>query len=283
MSEELLTPATLIVVAAFYKFFPFPDFAEHREPLRSLCDSHGVRGTILLAPEGVNGTIAGPREGIHAVLAQLRSDARMADLEHKESFTDAPPFRRMKVRLKREIMGLGAPGSHSIGQVGQYVTPEEWNALLDDPDVLVLDTRNDYEVAVGAFDRAVNPKTTTFREFPEFVAENLDPRQHTKIAMYCTGGIRCEKASSFLLGQDFAEVYHLKGGILKYLETVSPEESRWRGECFVFDERVAVDHALQPGSHIKCRACGCAVSEEDCASELYEEGVSCPRCAKRAG
>lgn len=266
------------LVAAFYKFIPLPEFAEMREPLRSLCDAGGVRGTILLAPEGVNGTVAGPRAGVEAALAHLRSFGALADLEHKESFTATIPFARMKVRLKREIMGLGDPGAGQIREVGVYVPAEEWNDLISDPSVLLIDTRNDYEVAVGTFEGAVDPKTQTFRDFPEFVRANLDPERHTKIAMYCTGGIRCEKASAYMIDQGFPEVYHLQGGILKYLETVAPEESRWRGECFVFDERVSVDHTLQPGDLIRCFGCGGAITAEDKLSEKYEEGISCPVC-----
>lgn len=276
--DTLLACDGPIVVAAFYKYVYLSDHEALAPRLKSLCVDHGILGTILLASEGINGTVAGSRPGIDALLAHLRSDARLTDLEHKESYTAEAPFRRMKVRLKREIMGLGVPGSHPIRQVGQYVKPEEWNALIDDPSVLVLDTRNSYEVAVGTFERAMDPGTRTFREFPEFVTRNLEPAKHTRVAMFCTGGIRCERASSYLIEQGFSEVYHLQGGILKYLETVPPEESRWTGECYVFDERVAVDHALQRGELGQCPACGDPVSEADHAMEGYVAGISCPRC-----
>ncbi len=238
----------------------------------------GVHGTILLAPEGVNGTIAGSREAIDAVLAQLRSDHRLADLEHKESYADDMPFRRLKVRLKREIMGLGDPCSNPIHQVGQYVDAEKWNDLVSDPDVLLIDTRNDYEIELGTFDGAVNPDIKTFRQFADYVDNNLDASVHKKVAMFCTGGIRCEKASSFMIDRGFPEVYHLKGGILKYLETVPAEESKWQGECFVFDKRVGVDHSLAKGGYGMCYGCGSPVTEEDQQSEKYEEGICCPRC-----
>ena len=270
------------VVAAFYKFVPLPDFTELRTPLRDLCALGGVHGTILLAPEGVNGTIAGPRHGVDAVLDSLRSDPRLSDLDHKESLADTMPFRRMKVRLKREIMGLGQPGSSPIRQVGQYVPAEDWNDLVADPDVLLIDTRNDYEIELGTFEGAVNPDIKTFRQFTDYVEKNLDSAVHKKVAMFCTGGIRCEKASSYMIDKGFPEVYHLQGGILKYLETVPAEESKWQGECFVFDKRVGVDHSLSQGQYGMCYGCGTPITEEDQKSEKYEEGVSCPRCHDKA-
>ena len=239
-----------ITVAAFYKFFTFPDYAEWREPLRALCAELGVRGTILLAAEGVNATIAGPRPGVDAVLGRLRADPRMADLAWKEAAAESPPFARMKVRLKREIVTLGVPTVDPNRHVGHYVPAAEWNGLISQPDVVVVDTRNDYEVEVGSFQGALNPRTDSFRDFPEWVQSNLDPQEHRRVAMYCTGGIRCEKATAYLLDLGFSEVYHLEGGILKYLETVPAEQSLWQGECFVFDERVTVDHDLQPGSYV---------------------------------
>lgn len=266
------------IVATFYKFVNLPDAAEIQEPLLSYCLAHNVKGTILLAPEGINGTIAATRDRIDAVLAFLCADPRFADLEHKESTADAPPFERMKVRLKKEIVTLGVPEVNPNQKVGIYVSPHEWNALISDPEVTVIDTRNDYEVDIGTFQRAQNPQTRSFRQFPEYVNQNLDPHKHKKVAMFCTGGIRCEKASSFLLAQGFAEVYHLKGGILKYLEEVPAEDSLWEGECFVFDERVAVVHALESGSYDMCRSCGHPISEADKTSPQYEEGVSCPHC-----
>lgn len=266
------------VVAALYKFAPLPDFTELREPLARVCVEQGVMGTLLLAAEGINGTIAGTRTGIDAVLSYLRSDGRLADLEHKESRAEKMPFLRMKVRLKKEIVTLGVPDVDPNRQVGQYVRPEDWNDLISDPEVIVIDTRNDYEVGIGSFDGATDPKTETFRQFPDYVKENLDPGKHRKVAMFCTGGIRCEKASSFMLEQGFDEVYHLKGGILKYLETVPESESLWKGECFVFDDRVAVTHGLNEGSYTECRSCRAPLSVSDRNSPLYERGLSCPFC-----
>ncbi|MBH8576596.1 rhodanese-related sulfurtransferase [Nostocaceae cyanobacterium CENA369] len=266
------------VVAALYKFVRLPDFAEKQEPLLSYCLSQDVKGTILLAAEGINGTIAGSRQAIDSVLGFLRSDPRLADLEHKESHTNTPPFERMKVRLKREIVTLGLPEIDPNEQVGTYVNPQEWNDLISDPEVTVVDTRNDYEVNIGTFKGAQNPQTESFREFPEYVRHQLDPNEHKKVALFCTGGIRCEKASSFMLAQGFAEVYHLKGGILKYLEEVPNEESLWQGECFVFDERVAVRHGLESGSHELCFCCGYPISQTDKTSPKYEEGISCAYC-----
>ena len=238
-----------IVVAALYKFVTLEDYIAMREPLLDCCVTAGVKGTLLLAEEGINGTIAGTREGIDAVLAYLRNDARLADLEHKESFDDHMPFHRMKVKLKKEIVTMGVDGIDPNQTVGTYVKPEDWNALIDDPEVLLIDTRNDYEYGIGSFRGAVDPHTTTFREFPGWVRENLDPAKQKKVAMFCTGGIRCEKASAFMLKEGFEEVYHLQGGILKYLEEVPKEESMWEGECFVFDERVAVNHDLEKGKY----------------------------------
>lgn len=266
------------VVAALYKFVSLPDFAEKQEPLLTYCLAQNIKGTILLASEGINGTIAGLRQNIDAVLAYLRCDPRLADLEHKESYTQNPPFERMKVRLKQEIVTLGVPEVNPNQQVGTYVTPQEWNTLISDPEVTVIDTRNDYEVKIGSFQRAKNPQTESFREFPEYVQQNLDPNQHKKVALFCTGGIRCEKATSFMLAQGFSEVYHLKGGILKYLEEIPAEESLWEGECFVFDERIAVRHGLEVGTHELCFCCGYPISAADKTSPKYEEGISCPYC-----
>jgi len=266
------------IVATFYKFVSLPDFAEKQEPLLSYCLAQGIKGTILLAAEGINGTIAGSRQGIDAVFAYLRSDRRLADLEYKESYAQTPPFERMKVRLKSEIVTLGLPEIDPNQQVGVYVSPEEWNELISDPEVMVIDTRNEYEVRIGTFQRAQNPHTQSFREFPEYVQQNLDPNQHKKVALFCTGGIRCEKASSFMIAQGFAEVYHLKGGILKYLEEIPAAKSLWQGECFVFDERVAVRHGLEAGSHELCFCCGHPISASDKVAPQYEEGISCPYC-----
>lgn len=266
------------VVAAFYKFVRLPDFAEKRDPLLSHCEAQGIRGTILLAAEGINGTIAGSRQAIDSVLSFLRSDPRLADLEDKESSADSQPFDRMKVRLKKEIVTLGLPEIDPNEQVGTYVSPEEWNQLISDPEVTIIDTRNDYEVTVGTFRGAQNPKTASFRQFPDYVRNHLDPSKHKKVALFCTGGIRCEKASSFMMAQGFQEVYHLKGGILKYLEEVPSQESLWQGECFVFDQRIAVSHGLEAGTHDMCPSCGHPISEDDKTSPHYQEGISCPYC-----
>ncbi|AFY33730.1 rhodanese-related sulfurtransferase [Calothrix sp. PCC 7507] len=268
----------LQIVVAFYKFVSLPDFAQIQDPLLAYCQEQGVKGTILLAKEGINGAIAGSHQAVESVLNFLRADPRLTDLEHKESPADTPPFERMKVRLKSEIVTLGLPEVDPNEQVGTYVNPQEWNDLISDPEVTVIDTRNDYEVNIGSFPRAQNPQTNTFREFPDYVRHNLDPTKHKKVAMFCTGGIRCEKASAFMLAQGFAEVYHLKGGILKYLEEVPAAESLWEGECFVFDERVAVRQGLEAGSCERCLSCGRPISGEDKVSPQYEEGISCAYC-----
>jgi UPF0176 protein len=267
-----------LVVATFYKFVHLPDCAEMQPALLAYCQAEAIRGTILLATEGINGTIAGSREAVDRILAYLRRDPRLAELEHKESLAEAMPFDRMKVRLKREIVTLGCPDADPSQQVGIYVEPQDWNRLISDPDVVVIDTRNQYEVDIGSFKGAKNPATRSFREFPIYVQQHLDPAQHKKVAMFCTGGIRCEKASAFLLSQGFQQVYHLKGGILKYLEDVPPDESLWQGECFVFDQRVAVQQGLEPGTHEMCLSCGHPISAADKASADYEAGISCPYC-----
>ncbi len=267
-----------VVVAALYKFVTLDDFEALREPLLDVCRDAGTRGTLLLAREGINGTIAGDRHAIDRVLGYLRNDARLADLEHKESFDDHMPFHRMKVKLKREIVTMGVPGIDPNDVVGTYVDPADWNALIADPDVVLIDTRNDYECDIGTFRGAVDPRTTNFREFPAYVRENLDPSRQRKVAMFCTGGIRCEKASAFMLKEGFEEVYHLRGGILKYLEEVPAEESAWEGECFVFDNRVAVDHELKKGQYDQCYGCRHPITEADKVSGKYEKGVCCPHC-----
>lgn len=261
-----------LVVATFYKFVQLPNFAEMRSPLHDLCKSLGIRGTVLLAEEGMNGTLAGTTEAIAQILSHLRADPRLADLEHKESSAELPPFDRLKIRLKKEIVTLGLPVDPNQ-QVGTYVHPQDWNVLIADPEVVVIDTRNDYEVDIGTFARSQNPKTRSFRQFPEYVQRHLDPTQHPKVALFCTGGIRCEKASSFLLAKGFQEVYHLQGGILKYLEEIPAEESLWQGECFVFDQRVAVQQGLALGTHNLCLGCG---------HPLSPEVVSCPHCTSTA-
>ena len=266
------------VVCALYKFVTLEDFEAMREPLQETMKAHNIRGTLLLAKEGINGTVSGTREGIDALLAWLKSDPRLADLDYKESQHEKQPFKRSKVKLKKEIVTLGVEGIDPKRVVGTYVEPKAWNDLINDPDVILIDTRNDYEVQVGTFKQAVNPKTETFREFPEYVAQHMDPAKHKKVAMFCTGGIRCEKSTAFMKEQGFEEVYHLKGGILKYLEEVPETESLWEGECFVFDDRVTVNHQLEKGSYEQCNACRLPITEEDKQSERYEHGVSCPHC-----
>ncbi len=266
------------VVAALYKFVRLPDFETLRSPLHKVMTDHEVRGTVLLAAEGVNGTIAGTREGVDAVLDFLRSDPRINTLTAKESYTQENPFYRSKVKLKKEIVTMGVEDIDPNDIVGTYVKPEDWNALIADPDVLLVDTRNAYEVQIGSFKNALNPKTESFREFPEFAKQNLDPSKHKKVAMFCTGGIRCEKSTAFMKQQGFKEVYHLEGGILKYLEEVPQENSLWEGECFVFDNRVTVNHQLEKGSYDQCHACRMPITELDMASEQYQRGISCPHC-----
>jgi len=262
---------TTLQVAALYQFAPFADPAALRAPLLSMCEAGGVKGTLLLASEGINGTIAGPREGIAAVLAHVRALPGCADVDVKFSSAPAMPFGRMKVRLKREIVSMGVPGTDPLSIVGTYVQPQDWNALIAAPDTILIDTRNDYEVAVGTFRGAIDPHTRTFREFPDwFRAERerlLGTGKPPKVAMYCTGGIRCEKSTAFLKAEGVEEVYHLKGGILNYLEQIPAEDSLWDGECFVFDERVSIGHGLTLGSHTLCRACGCPDSACVCDKE----------------
>lgn len=266
------------LTAAFYKFVELPDFESLRATLLAECERLSVRGTILLAEEGINGTVAGRADDVRALLRYLRSDARFADLEHKESGAAELPFYRMKVRLKKEIVTLGVPGVNPARMAGTYVTPEDWNKLLDDPDVVFVDVRNDYEVALGSFKGALNPRTKSFREFPQWVARQEQLRAKPKVAMFCTGGIRCEKSTAFMRMAGFDQVYHLQGGILKYLETIPAGENRWEGECFVFDERVAIGHGLAPGSHDLCRSCREPIGEVDKQSPHYIAGVSCPKC-----
>lgn len=269
------------VIVAFYKFVRLLDFAEKQGPVLSHCLTQGIRGTILLAEEGINGTIAGSRQAIDSTLSFLRSDSRLIDLEEKESYADSMPFERMKVRLKQEIVTLGLPEIDPTENVGTYVSPHEWNALICDPEVTIIDTRNDFEVSIGTFTGAQNPKTARFRQFPEYVRNNLDPKKHKKVALFCTGGIRCEKATSFMMTQGFQEVYHLQGGILKYLEEIPSEESLWKGECFVFDQRVAVREGLAIGTHEMCATCGHLISKADRNYPHCQEGISCPYCFAR--
>jgi len=269
---------TQIVVAALYKFVRLPDYQEIAPRLKDFCDQWQIKGTLLLAEEGVNGTVSGTREAINALVDFLHFDPRFAGLSYKESFYQDKPFYRMKVKLKKEIVTMGVEGIDPQKIVGTYVKPKDWNTLIADPEVVVVDTRNDYEFNIGTFERALNPVTDTFREFPAYVAENLDPAKHKKVAMFCTGGIRCEKSTAYLKEQGFEEVYHLEGGILKYLEEVPEEESLWRGECFVFDNRVAVNHKLEKGIYDQCHGCRHPITEADKQSPLYMRGVSCPRC-----
>lgn len=267
-----------VVIAALYKFTALPDAPALRDRLEQLCLAHGIKGTLLIAEEGINGTVAGSAQAIAALHGMLLADPRFEGLEYKESQHQDCPFLRLKVRLKQEIVTMGVAEVDPASRNGTYVDAATWNALLDDPDTLVIDTRNDYEVAIGQFDNAISPDTKHFRDFPEYVQRHLDPAKQPKIAMYCTGGIRCEKASHYLLKQGFSEVYHLKGGILQYLEDVPAEDNRWQGECFVFDERVSVDKDLNQGEHRLCRACRQPVSAQDRLNPHYEEGVSCPHC-----
>ncbi|MEL7077356.1 MAG: rhodanese-related sulfurtransferase [Cyanobacteria bacterium J06648_1] len=268
----------IYLIATFYKFANIADLPAKQKQILAWCAAKEIKGTIILAEEGINGTIAGSEQAIAAILTNLRSLPNLDDLEYKESTAQQPPFAKLKVKIKPEIVTLGLPAVNPNQQVGTYVDPQNWNQIISDPEVAVIDTRNDYEVEIGTFERAINPQTESFREFPEYVAQHLDPKHNPKVAMFCTGGIRCEKASSYLLSQGFKEVYHLKGGILKYLENVAPEESKWEGECFVFDERVAVKEGLELGSHELCYACGHPISLADQESPKYEPHISCPHC-----
>ncbi len=269
----------MYTIAALYHFTRFDDSAALREPLVALCADNEIKGSLLLAGEGVNGTIAGPRAGIDAVLAHIRALPGCADLEWKESQSDHPPFARMKVKLKKEIVTMGVPGVDPKAKVGHYVDPEGWNELIQQPDVAVIDTRNDYEVAIGTFEGAIDPETATFRDFPAWWEANKERFHNKRVAMFCTGGIRCEKSTNFLLDQGVEDVFHLKGGILKYLEEMPEEKSLWNGECFVFDERVSVGHGLKEGPHLLCRACRRPIVPEDKLRPEYEDGVQCHNCA----
>jgi UPF0176 protein len=271
-------PGGDFLVAALYHFVALARFEALGEPLQALCDDNGIKGTVLLAHEGINGTIAGTDKAAERVLSYLRSQPELANLEHKESRASAMPFNRMKVRLKKEIVTMGVVDIDPNRVVGTYVSPKDWNALISDPETIVIDTRNDYETAIGMFKGAVDPNTKTFREFPDWVRQNTGLHNKPKIAMYCTGGIRCEKATAFMKAQGFDEVYHLKGGILKYLEEVPKEESLWEGACFVFDERVSVEHGLKEGNHRLCHACRNPITAEETTSVFYEAGVSCSQC-----
>jgi len=282
MSSAFHQSGESLCVAALYRFTRFEDCASLRAPLEALCSEHGVRGTLLLAPEGINGTIAGSTEAIAIVLDHIRTLPGCADLDVKYSSAPTMPFHRLKVRLKREIVTMGEPDVDPLASVGTYVEPEAWNALISDPDTIVIDTRNDYEVAIGTFDGAIDPKTSSFRDFPDWFRRErerlLGSGKQPRVAMFCTGGIRCEKSTAFLKQEGVGDVFHLKGGILNYLETVPEEESLWRGECFVFDQRVAIGHGLVAGTHELCHGCRRPLRPDDLASSLYEAGVSCPAC-----
>jgi len=275
MSHTFLT-------TAMYHFADLPDFKKLHEPLLQFCVGHNIKGTLLLAYEGINGTVAGSEKSILELLDYLKTDplfeGKFKGLGHKESWSDKHPFYRMKVKLKKEIVTLGVPGVSPTKVVGTYVKPKDWNAIISDPEVVLIDTRNDYEFSIGTFKNAINPKTNTFREFPAYVKAHFDPKKHKKVAMFCTGGIRCEKASSYMISEGFNEVYHLEGGILKYLEEVAPEKSLWQGECFVFDQRVAIKHGLEVGEFDQCYACRYPLSKDDMKSDKYTPGISCPYC-----
>lgn len=270
---------------AFYGFTAMEDLPGLQQELRALAEQEAVLGTILLAEEGVNGTISGPDVGVQAVLERLRQLPGLGGLEAKFSRAEQQTFHRLKVRLKREIVTMGCPTVKPAEQVGTYVPPQHWDALIADPETLVVDTRNRYEVEVGSFTGAIDPGTDSFREFPAWVEETLRPlveqRQPKAIAMFCTGGIRCEKSTAYLLQQGFENVHHLQGGILRYLEEIPEERSSWQGECYVFDQRVSVNHQLEPGSYSLCHACGLPVSPEQRLQPSYREGISCPHCIER--
>jgi UPF0176 protein len=268
----------MIIIAALYHFARIVDPAALRAPLTQVCAAHGVRGSLLLAREGINGTIAGPRAGVDAVLTHIRAIDGFAAIQHKESFAKAMPFGRMKVKLKREIVTMGLPDVDPVAQVGSYVAPQDWNALIASDDVAVIDTRNDYEIGIGTFKGAVDPNIRSFRDFPSWWQAHGDAYRGKRIAMFCTGGIRCEKSTNYLLSQGVNEVFHLQGGILKYLEEVPPDQSLWDGECYVFDGRVSVGHGLKPGPYDTCHACRRPISAAAKASADYERGASCPAC-----
>jgi len=267
-----------IVIVAMYKFVRLDNYEAMQPVVLSFCQERDIYGTLLLAEEGLNGTLAAKRNAIDALLDFLTSDERLADLEYKESYADEIPFHRTKVKLKKEIVTMGQPSIKPSDRSGIRVEPDQWNEIISDPDVLLIDTRNEYEYQIGTFKDAVSPDTTNFREFPDYVTSQLNPATTKKVAMFCTGGIRCEKASAYMLEQGFEEVYQLNGGILKYLEEVKQEESLWEGECFVFDNRVSVDHQLAEGNYAQCFACRRPITDEDMKSKDYEEGVSCPQC-----
>jgi len=267
-----------IVVAALYHFVTLDNYRDLRQPLLDVMLENNIKGTLLLASEGINGTVAGSQKSIDKLLDWLKSDTRLEDVRHKVSYDNKMPFYRTRVKLKKEIVTMGVEGIDPNKVIGTYVKAEDWNALISDPDVVLIDTRNAYETAIGSFKNAVDPETETFREFPEYVKNKMNPGKQKKVAMFCTGGIRCEKSTAYLKEQGFEEVYHLQGGILKYLETVPEAESMWQGECFVFDNRVSVNHALEKGSYDMCHGCRLPITEDDKKSDKYVQGVSCPHC-----
>ena len=267
-----------IVVCALYRFVALDNYKELQTPLLKVMKDNNVKGTLLLASEGINGTVAATRNEIDHLINWLKAQPALENLTTKESYDSSNPFYRTKVKLKKEIVTMGVEGIDPTQTVGTYVKPKDWNALISDPNVLLVDTRNDYEISIGTFENAVDPKTTNFREFPAYVKENLDPEKHKKVAMFCTGGIRCEKSTAYLKEQGFDEVYHLEGGVLKYLEEVPEEETMWKGECFVFDNRVSVNHQLEKGHYDQCHGCRLPITEEDKKSEQYIEGICCPHC-----
>ena len=268
----------MLTICALYKFTRLDDFEEIQDPLKIFLDSLNIRGTLLLAKEGVNGTIAGDNDSIMKSLDYLQKDGRLVGLEYKFSYSEKPPFKRLKVKLKKEIVTLGVSDIDPIFSSGTYVKPADWNELINDPDVVLIDTRNNYEFEIGSFKGSINPNTETFREFPAYTKNNLEKYRDKKIAMFCTGGIRCEKSTAYLKSKGFKNVFHLQGGILKYLEEVKEDESLWEGECFVFDDRVAVKHNLELGKYDQCHACRFPITDEDKEHPHYEKGASCPRC-----
>lgn len=276
--NKMSDQSSLIVVCALYKFVTLAHYRSLQQPLLSLMKSVEVRGTLILAHEGINGTIAGTREAIDQVLHWLQNEPCLNNLDYKESYTETPPFNRTKVKLKKEIVTMRIEGIDPLSSVGTYCNAQEWNDLLADPEVLLVDTRNHYEYQVGTFKNAINPKTASFSEFPQYIKDNFDKEKHKKIAMFCTGGIRCEKSTAYMKELGFDAVYHLKGGILKYLEAMPVKHSLWEGECFVFDERITVDHQLKKGHYDQCHACRMPITAEEKQSTHYQKGVSCPHC-----
>jgi UPF0176 protein len=268
-----------IVVVSLYRFTKLPDFESFRNPLYDLMVSESILGTFLLAPEGINGTVAGPRKGIDATIEWLEKDIRFSNLEIKESYVDKQPFYRTKVKLKKEIVTMGIRSINPNELVGTYVDPDDWNELIGDPDVLLIDTRNDYEVKIGSFANSVNLETASFREFPDKVTKNLRVKNKKKIAMFCTGGIRCEKSTAYLKQQGFENIFHLRGGILNYLKKIPEKSSMWRGECFVFDNRVTVNHNLEKGCYDQCHACRMPITNEEKKHKNFKKGISCHYCA----